>query len=228
MMQVALERREPIARELYAALRQRILTGELVPGTAIAEAPMAEQLGVSRTPVREVFRRLSDEGLLEVRPQIGSFVAPIQLDAVHDSQFVRETLECRTVRMAAEQAQDGDIAALRAEIERQRPAVQGGDALGFFASDESFHAALIRMAGRPAIWRVIQDVKTQLDRVRYLSTESQAWLEMIFSEHERIAESVAARDADAAEAVMRQHLRTVFAAIEKLRETRPEYFAPAR
>nr|WP_305123331.1 GntR family transcriptional regulator [Roseomonas sp. GC11] len=227
-MLVELEGREPIARELYAALRQRIVTGELPPGTAIAEAPLAEQLGVSRTPVREVFRRLADEGLLAVKPQIGSFVAPIQLDAVHDSQFVRETLECRTVRLAADHVTPADAAALAAHLERQRPAVREGRARDFFAADEQFHAELIRMAGRPAIWRVIQDVKTQLDRVRYLSTESQSWLEMIFAEHERIVACVTAGDADGAEAVMRQHLRTVFAAIERLRETRPEFFARPR
>lgn len=228
MSGLVLEHRAPISRELHAALRQRILSGELPPGSAISEASYAEQLGVSRTPVREVFRRLADEGLLEIRPQVGTFVAPIRLAAVHDSQFVRETLECRTVRIAAERATSADDLALRAHLERQRPAVQAGNYLAFFPADEALHVELIRMAGREAIWAVIQDVKTQLDRVRYLSFESHDWLGKIFAEHERIVDRVIARDADGAEAVMREHLRTVFTAIERLMASKPHFFAPSR
>jgi DNA-binding GntR family transcriptional regulator len=227
-LDLVLDGREPIARELYVELRRQILTGGLPPGAAIAEAPMAEHLGVSRTPVREVFRRLADEGLLDIRPQVGSFIAPIRLGAVYDSQFVRETLECRTVRMAVERRTPADALALRRHLEVQRPAVAAGDYLAFFPADEALHVELIRMAGRPAIWTVIQNVKIQLDRVRYLSFDSRDWLTMIFAEHERIVESVVEGDADAAETIMREHLRSVFAAIERLVQTKPDYFAPSR
>lgn len=228
MLDLALERREPIARELYAALRQQILQGAMLPGMAISEAPVAEQLNVSRTPVREVFRRLADEGLLEIRPQIGTFVAPIRLSAVHDGQFVRETLECRTVRMAAETSNPADRSRLAEQIEIQRSAVIARDELAFFRSDEFLHCELTRMAGRPAVWSVIQDVKLQLDRVRYLSFSSQDWLEMLLTEHEHLVECVLAGNADGAEAVMRGHLRTVFTAIEHLLHSKPEFFTPRR
>jgi DNA-binding GntR family transcriptional regulator len=228
MSGVVLEHRAPITRELHAALRRQIMVGELPPGSAIAEAPLAEQLGISRTPVREVFRRLADEGLLDIRPQVGTFVAPIRLTAVHDSQFVRETLECRTVRMAAEHAVPEDDDALRSHLEQQRPLIAAGDHLVFFPFDEALHVEIIRIAGRQAIWNVIQNVKTQLDRVRYLSFQDQTWLEMVFAEHQRIVDCILRRDADGAEAIMRQHLRTVLAAIERLASERPHFFAPRR
>jgi len=228
MLDLIPEQRPPIARELYRALRQRVLSGELPPGSVISEVSYAEQLGVSRTPVREVFRRLADEGFLEIRPQVGTFVAPIRLAAVRSSQFVRETLECRTIRLAVECATQADDLALSQHLERQRPAVFAGNHLTFFPADEALHAELIRMAGHEAIWTVIQNVKSQLDRVRYLSFESQDWLGKVFSEHERIVEHVAKRDADGAEAMMREHLRTVFAAIERLMITKPHFFAPSR
>lgn len=200
----------------------------MLPGMAISEAPVAEQLNVSRTPVREVFRRLADEGLLEIRPQIGTFVAPIRLSAVYDSQFVRETLECRTVRMAAEAHHSNDALRLAEQLQIQRRAVATRDEAAFFQSDEILHCELTRMAGRPAVWNVIQAVKLQLDRVRYLSFSSRDWLEMIFAEHERLVERVLAGDADGAEAVMCEHLRTVFTAIERLLHTKPEFFTPRR
>lgn len=227
MLDLTLEGREPIARELHAALRQQILRGALVPGTAISEAPIAGRLSVSRTPVREVFRRLADEGLLEIRPQVGTFVAPIRLSAVHDGQFVRETLECRTVRLAAEAA-GRDGAGLARQLEAQRLAVAARDEVAFFGSDERLHSELTRLAGRPAVWDVIQGVKVQLDRVRYLSFASQDWFEMLLVEHERLVERVLDGDADGAEAVMRGHLRTVFAAIERLLHSKPEFFSPRR
>lgn len=228
MLAVELEGREPIARELHTALRQRIMTGAMPPGTPLSEAPLAEHLRVSRTPVREVFRRLADEGLLEIRPQVGTFVAPIRLDAVHDAQFVRETLECRTVRLAAERLSEADEFALRHIIALQRGTVAGAEAAAFFAQDEAFHAALIRIAGRPAIWTVIQDVKTQLDRIRHLSTESEDWRHVLLAEHETILDRVLGRDPDGAEKVMRDHLRTVFATIERLSQTKPDFFAKSR
>lgn len=220
--------RASIAQEFYDELRQRILSSELLPGSAISEVSCAEQLGVSRTPVREVFRRLADEGFLEIRPQVGTFVAPIRLAAVHDSQFIRETLECRTIRLAVERATPADDAALQRHLERQRPTVLGGDYRAFFPADDAMHVELIRMAGREAIWTVIQNVKSQLDRVRYLSFESHDWLGKIFEEHVRLVQFVAERDADRAEAMMREHLRTVFAAIERLMVTKPHFFAPCR
>lgn len=228
MLDLTLERREPIARELYAALRQQILRGSMVPGMAISEAPVAGQLSVSRTPVREVFRRLADEGLLEIRPQIGTFVAPIRLSAVRDGQFVRETLECRTVRMAAEISTPDDRFRLAEQIEAQRRAIAARDEVAFFCSDELLHSELTRMAGHPAVWNVIQGVKLQLDRVRYFSFSSQDWLEMLLAEHEHLVERVLAGDADGAEAVMRGHLRTVFTAMERLLQSKPEFFAPQR
>ena len=67
---LVLARTEPIGRELYSVLRQRLITGVLKPGDAISEVQMAEEMGVSRTPVREVFRRLADEGFLRILPQV--------------------------------------------------------------------------------------------------------------------------------------------------------------
>src|SRR5689334_14891947 len=97
-----LDRRVSAATQLYPKLRELIVTAVLRPGEPLSEARVAEQFGVSRTPVREAFKRLAEEGFLRIYPQLGTFVSPIQLDAVADSQFIRETLECRAVVLAAE------------------------------------------------------------------------------------------------------------------------------
>ncbi len=219
----------PISRgsslpDVYDALRHAILTGLLRPGEAMSETKTAVQFGVSRTPIRDAFHRLSDEGFLRVVPQVGTYVAPIQLEAVADSQFIRETLECRTIRLAAERLDASQGRALDQHLITQERAVAANDAETFFAADEAMHAELTSIAGRRAVWNLILDVKAQLDRVRRLSLQSADWLAMIFTQHQAIIDRVRAQDADGAEAAMRAHLRTVFDAIERIAATNKEFF----
>ncbi len=89
------------------------------------------------------------------------------------------------------------------------------------------HQKLVAMAGRPRVWRAVEDAKAQLDRVRFLSLEDPAWLATIHRQHEEIVERVIAGDADGAVAAMSQHLRAVFASIETIARTSPEYFRSA-
>lgn len=216
------------ADQIYRALRANILDAAILPGKAMSEARMAAQFGVSRTPVREAFKRLVDEGFLLVRPQAGTFVAPIDLAAVHDSQFVRETLECRTVVLAAERIDAAGKARLDALVAQQGQAMAAGDRKSFFRLDESFHAELSRLAGYPSVWSMIEAVKAQLDRVRCLSLETPSWSDMILREHREIATCVGRGDASGAEAAMRAHLRTVFDAIEAIAQAHVDAFDKSR
>ena len=210
--------------KIYRALRGDILQAVTPPGAAMSEARMAVQFGVSRTPVREAFKRLVDEGFLVVIPQVGTFVAPIDLAAVYDSQFVRETLECRMVVLAAERIDAAGKAALDKLVRDQEAAMRADDRTAFFELDDAFHAELSRMAGYPSVWGLIESVKAQLDRVRCLSLETPSWSDMIMSEHQEIAACVGRGDAPGAEAAMRQHLRTVFAAIDKIAQAHVNAF----
>lgn len=211
--------------QIYRALRSDILNAVLRPGESISEARMALQFGVSRTPVRESFKRLVEDGFLVVVPQVGTFVAPIDLAAVYDSQFVRETLECRTVALAAKNIDADGKAKLDELIRQQEQLLAAGDRAGFFRSDEAFHAELSRLSGHPSVWSLIESVKAQLDRVRCLSLETSGWSDMILREHREIAAAVASGDEVKAERTMRAHLRTVFDAIEAIARDHVEAFA---
>ena len=226
----------PAARQstdqIHRLLRGDILAAVLRPGEAMSEARMAVRFGVSRTPVREAFKRLVEEGFLMVVPQVGTFVAPIDLAAVHDSQFVRETLECRTVTLAARHADAAGKAALEQNVRQQERDLAAGDRAAFFRHDEAFHAELAKLAGHPSVWSLIEGVKAQLDRVRCLSLDSAAWPNMILTQHREIMHCVITGDEVGAEAAMRAHLRTVFDAIETIARDQVDAFAgsatPAR
>ena len=127
-----------VVDQLHAALRMAIIGNELSPGTRISEAEVAQQYGISRQPVREAFITLANEGLLDIRPQRGSFVAKISLAAVLDARFVREAVEADIVKLLADTPDPALIADLRAQLVRQHDLV-GGSTRDFMEADEVFH-----------------------------------------------------------------------------------------
>jgi GntR family transcriptional regulator, rspAB operon transcriptional repressor len=220
-------RRRGASGTAFAWLREEILSGRMRPGQSLSENEIAQRLGVSRTPVREAIIRLESEGLLEVRPQVGTTVSPIDVDAVADVQFLREAIECRTVALAARSASSADARELRALLKAQGRVAARGDHPAFVPLDDRMHQKLVSMAGRPNVWRAVEDAKAQLDRVRFLSLEDPAWLATIHHQHEEIVERVLAGDADGAVAAMSRHLRAVFASIATIARASPEYFRSA-
>ena len=212
------------AQQVYDDLHGRIVRGELRPGEALSETRMAETFGLSRTPVREVVWRLGQDGFLRVVPQVGTFVAPINIPAVYDSQFIRETLECRTVADAAQRRTPAAVAGLRDTLGQQGAAMARRDFAAFFALDEAMHRGLVELAGRPFVWQVITGAKAQLDRVRFLSLEDADWPGMIMDQHRGLVDCVEAGDGDGAVRIMTAHLRTAFAAIGPIAAAHPEFF----
>jgi DNA-binding GntR family transcriptional regulator len=217
-------REASVVPALYRALRERIVTTAFAPGEAVSELRIAEAYGVSRTPVREAFKRLAEEGFLEVVPQVGTFVARIDLRLVRDSHFVRETLECRIVELAAARIDAAGRAALAADLAAQRRAIAADDRVGFFESDEAMHAHFAAIAGHASVWQVIHAAKAQLDRVRHLSLASRSRSRLRLTEHRAIAGHVMAGDGAAAAQAMRAHLASVFDAIESIAAVHSHYF----
>lgn len=106
----------PAAQQAYQVLHDRILRLEVEPGQSVSEKEISTQIGVSRQPVREAFIRLSQEGLLIIRPQIGTFVSRLNVKQIHEAVFARVALECASVQIAAKAATERDIRDLRDNI----------------------------------------------------------------------------------------------------------------
>jgi GntR family transcriptional regulator, rspAB operon transcriptional repressor len=212
----------PVGAQVYSLLRERIINMTLLPGQRISEAEIANSLETSRQPVREAFIKLSDDGLLEVRPQRGTYVRRISLQAVKDARFVREAIEADIVRLVAEQSDAALIADLRDQLAEQ--AAVGKDGTGaFIRLDERFHETLAKAAGKPFAWSVIRDIKFQMDRVRYLSAQ-QFPLGKLLDQHTAIVDAIAAGDADRSEADMRKHLREILTDLPEVDKQHPGYF----
>lgn len=210
--------------QIYSELRNQIVSIALKPGAWLSEARIAEQYGVSRTPVREAFKRLAEDGFLEVVPQVGTYVARIGMQAVRDAHFVRETLECRIVELAAERIDDAQRAELARNLRDLELAQHSGDREAHFRADESMHAMLARFAGHEYAWHVIQEAKAQLDRIRHLGLTRPGRPRETVLEHRAIAERVIAGDAKGAVEAMRAHLGTVMDVLGAIAEKHADYF----
>jgi DNA-binding GntR family transcriptional regulator len=216
------------ARRVYLQLRQRIVEMTLVPGTRIVERDIAEELGISRTPVHEAVQRLAEEGLIEVVPRSGTFVARIPLDALEEAMLVRNALESAIIEKAAERRSDEGMARLQAILDLQAAAVAATDLRGFHRSDEMFHAALAELSGYPGVWPIILQAKTQIDRYRQLTLPLAGRLDEVLHEHRAVVAAIASGDPVLAVRAMRDHLDHVLPVLEITRKLRPEYFTAHR
>ncbi len=211
-----------VVDQLYATLRAAIIDNALSPGIRISEADVAQQYGVSRQPVREAFIKLANEGLLEVRPQRGTFVAKISLQAVMDARFVREAVEADIVKLLAQSPDQTLVTELRAQLVCQEKLV-GGSARDFMEADEIFHRTLAEGAAKGKAWRVVVEMKAQMDRVRFLSSMHFP-VDRLIAQHRAVVEAIADGDAIQAEQSMRGHLRGILSDLPVIEQERPEYF----
>lgn len=215
---------EPIARRVYRVLRQAIVTMQFRPGQALSEQEIADQLGVSRQPVREAFIKLSESGLLTIRPQRGTFVVKISVKQVLDARFVREAVETAVVRKACETITPAGLAELRDNLKAQWDIADEPVPVRFLELDEAFHRTIAIGAECDYAWRIVEETKAQMDRVRYLSVPYATPIRRLISQHQAVVEAIVARDPAKAEAAMGLHLREILTSLPELEGKFPDLF----
>ncbi|PTM41071.1 GntR family transcriptional regulator [Bosea sp. 124] len=216
--------RSTAASVVQDELRRAILAMEIVPGAALVEKELTGRFGTSRTPVREALIRLKEEGLVEIFPQAGTFVARIPTEAIPEAVFIRQALECATVELVARIGTEQAIAKLDATIARQHEALEAGDQEGFHLADEAFHETLATLAGYPGIWKIAHAAKSQIDRCRRMTLPVPGRMAMVIREHLSIVDAIRRHDGPGAESAMRMHLGTLLPDLLRLQEQNPDYF----
>lgn len=214
--------------QAFATLRHAIVTLKLRPGQSFSEQEVAQQLGISRTPVREALIKLAEAGLVEVRPQRRTFVRKISVKAVTDARFIREALELAVLRQAVGRLDPGFFAAARELIAAQRAAAASQDVERFLVLDDAFHRSFADEVDLLHAWVVIEAEKAQMDRVRFLSLPEASPVGRLIDQHEAILKAIECADIAAGEAAMRIHLGEVLAALESLRLRQPDLFETGR
>lgn len=222
--QVSLDSHEPIGAQIFRALRQAIFVGQMVPGTPLSEKEVSEMFHVSRQPVREAFIKLAEAGVLQVLPQRGTFVRKISPRRVREGRFIREAIETAVARKAAESITDDQLLQLGENLRDQKLAAKVNDTARFLALDEAFHYSIAQSIDCIAAWETIQDIKAQMDRVRYLSLPEVSPLDLLIRQHAKIVSALRAHDPAAAEQAMRAHLREILVSLGPVAARNPDWF----
>lgn len=215
----------PAAQQAYHTLHDGILRLSYAPGMALSEKEISSQIGVSRQPVREAFIRLSQEGLLRIRPQIGTFVSRLNPAIIHEAAFARVALECALVRAAVDKADTADIAELRQIVEAHKAASTKNDYDRVYGLDTDFHIALLDISGYPGLWQMVSQARAHMSRLRYLSVLKLANTPNdAVAFHTSIIDSIEAGDSDEAARHMKAHIEQNLDYMDQLTEAIPEYF----
>jgi DNA-binding GntR family transcriptional regulator len=217
--------RSTVSARVYAALRKAIISLRVKPGDVLSEADMARQLGTSRQPVREAFIKLSETGFVEIMPQRGTFVTRISSHEVSNARFLRETIEVALARRACELASARQIARLREIVAAQKAMSHTDDNELFFELDDDFHEAVADGADCGSAWSVLDELKGQMDRVRYMATGDATPMQKLIAQHGAVAEAIASRQPDAAAAAMHQHLSEMLTSLPLLARRHAELFS---
>ena len=205
---VLLSRQLPLSEQVYTLVRKAIVMGHLPPGAPINEPEIAGRLGISRTPVREAVKKVSDEGLIEVFAQHGTFVSDISRSQVEEAYIIRIALEGESVERAAatiSQRQLQDIEDIHRAHETAVKRARYDEAI---ARDDDLHRSIAEVNGLHMLWKVVDITKAQMDRCRLLTLpDPGAGLETI-AQHRAILDALAAGNPEVARQAMQVHLAT--------------------
>jgi GntR family transcriptional regulator, rspAB operon transcriptional repressor len=219
-----LDRRRPAAEQIYTLLREEIITCRIAPNEAISENRICGMFHVSRSPVRIALTRLAEDGLIDIFPQRGSFVAPIRMKQVFESQFARTALEIALVEVAVHNWTGSHAAEAHENLADQKRHAASGEAWEFYLDNERFHRLIARAAALEGVWATVQGIKMLWDRIGHLANRVAGHREDIIAEHEAIVAALDARDEKRAVKAMKLHLQSVFNAIARLRPLHEGYF----
>ena len=197
---------QSVVDHVYTALRERILSGDLPRGSKLRQVSLAEEMGVSRTPLREALRRLAAEGLVDFSPNRGATVSELDFGDMRHAWAARVALEPGAARLAAERRDPDGVAAMREAIADQRSA--DGERGQSFSANRAFHLALAAASGNPHLTRFAEMLWVPRIGVPIYAAQAaepagpSAWAD----EHERIADAIEGGDPDAAERLTRAHI----------------------
>lgn len=219
-----LHRKWTAAQQIYDDLRNRIISLDLEPGSAVSRAELASFYGVSPTPLRDAMMKLEQEGLLDIRPQSKTLVTKIDCDSARETQFLRTAIELEVIRTLAE-TPGADLDEPQRLLDAMTACGFDDDGLTeFTALDRAFHRALCTAAGHESLWDLVVRRSGHLDRLRRLHLPSAGKREQIIHDHAAILDGIRSGDPAEATAHVRRHLSGTLQVVDRIAAAHPDYF----
>ncbi len=216
-----------LGQKVYQTLREAILSLAYRPGEILRKPEICEALGVSRSPVADAVARLAAEGLVDVVPQAGTFVARFSMEEIREGAFLREAIEVAAIERLAETITEEQLVQLRRNITVQAALVADGDVPGFYQMDAQMHELMLSFTGFRKLAQVSETAWLHVNRARQLILPVEGRIGATVEEHRAILAALEARDPAAARVAVRLHLRQLISYLEPLERDRPELFAPS-
>ncbi len=214
-----------LGQKVYQSLRLAILTLSYRPGEVIRKPEICERLGVSRSPVADAVARLASDGLVDVVPQAGTFVARLSMTDIREGAFIREAIEVAAAELVAVQITDDQLRELRRNLMVQEALLVDGDQQGFMDVDGQMHDMILSFTGFPRLPQVSQTAWLNVHRARQLILPVQGRLATTLAEHRAILAALEARDPVAARHAVQRHLRQLLTYLQPLERERPDLFS---
>ncbi len=216
-----------LGQRVYQTLREAILSLAYRPGEILRKPEICEALGVSRSPVADAVARLAAEGLVDVVPQAGTFVARFSMEEIREGAFLREAIEVAAIERVAEAITEEQLTQLRRNLTVQAALIADGDVPGFYQTDAAMHELILSFTGFRKLAQVSETAWLHVNRARQLILPVPGRIAATLDEHRAILAALEARDSDAARLATRAHLRQLITYLEPLERDRPDLFDPA-
>lgn len=203
LVPIKLDNYKPLRELVFDSLRKAIILGKLKPGERLMEIQLAEEMGVSRTPVREAIRKLELEGFVVMVPRKGAYVAGVSVKDIADVFEVRSALEGLAAGLAAERITEEEME----ELEKVIHLISGEeDILTVYKKDNEFHELIYRASRNHRLTQIITNLSEQINRFRLTSLSVPGRLKIAVDEHKKIIEAISDRDADLAHKLASEHM----------------------
>ncbi|WP_458779725.1 GntR family transcriptional regulator [Arthrobacter sp. D3-16] len=193
----------------YDELRRRILTGQIQPGAVFSQTMLAQELGVSTTPLREALRRLAAEGMVQLDSHRDARVTPLSSDEAHNLYVIRENLDPLAAALAATSRTPEDISDIEAALKQLTPLNDSSD-LEAMTAHRNFHRAIYTASHNPLLIGILEGLWDKADQYRQIGLQNQQDSAKdqarVQQEHVQIAEAVIAGQTDRAREAMHRHV----------------------
>ena len=204
-----IEQYKPLRDIVFETLRKAILDGDLKPGERVMEVQLAEELGVSRTPVREAIRKLELEGLLVMVPRKGAYVADVSIKDVLSVLEIRASLEGLGASLAAERITQEEVDRLKLSAKDFEAMHEANDRDGMVEKDTEFHSILLSASRNNKLLEIVEGLSDYVQRFRVIYFTEYSDSKNIMEEHRKILEAIDERDIDKASKAAQDHIESI-------------------
>ena len=206
MLNFDIQNHKPLREMVYEELKMQILKGSIIPGTRMMEVELAEEMGVSRTPIREAIRKLEKEGLVTIEPRRGAYASMISTEDMVEILEVRQDLEGLAAYFAANRMTDEQMAELKEVSNNYNEAVKRGKMEDMIKYDTRFHHIIVESCRNKILVQMIEQLQELVLRFRYIYYDNFRRAENMPDEHEAIVAAISEGNADKARAAADIHI----------------------